>query len=217
MKQKLMAFAFVATFGLSYSYTQAQQDETQEFGFFMKNGETKKKITEINCYSFDELWVKFPITPEMFGYDNVVIRVYQLSNNGSVHQRAGYGFDGSVFRAKFAGKQEEEMILFRKGAQEHAFKTGGLSRGLMKYGASKGALEGATMVIEILGQTITGYAEEIVGNRVVRQPTYSSADLLYKSDKIVLKNRERKIVVNLPIGGQVGSLDVDLSVPCGNE
>lgn len=214
---KNFLFTLLAFFSLTSHHTFSQDtiNKSSEYGFYVKNGANKKLITELGCYSFDELWAKFPITQEMFGYDNIVVRIYQLNSAGGIHQYCGYGFDGNVFKAKYTGKESGELIIFSKGRQEHSFKTGAITRGSMAFAPNNKAAEaGAHLVIEILGQTITGYAEELVGNRYVRTPTYSSADLLYKSTLIPLKNREKKVSVYLPIGGRVGSLDVDLSQPC---
>lgn len=214
MKSIFLFLSFYISLGLYCNNMFAQDTNDDGFGFYMKNGEHKKQVQELNCYSFDELWVKFPIKQEMFGYDNVVVIVYELSYSGSVINRAGFGFDGNVFRAKFTGKEWGELKLFGKGVQKHTFKTGFLERGALKYAPSKKRIEGELLYFKVLGQTITGYVEEIVGNRIVKEPSWSDADLLYQSAAIPLNNREKKVVVNLPIGGQVGSLDVDLSQPC---
>lgn len=58
---------------------------------------------------------------------------------------------------------------------------------------------------------ITGYYEEIVGNKIYKKPQYSSASIIYTGEKLPLNNREKlKYLKAMATNKQ----EIDLSVPC---
>ena len=67
---KNFLFTLLAFFCLTSHYTFSQDtiNKSSECGFYVKNGVNKTLITELGCYTFDELSVTFPLIPEMQVY-----------------------------------------------------------------------------------------------------------------------------------------------------
>jgi hypothetical protein len=179
-----------------------------EEGFYLNNG--KNKISELSCYTFDDLSVKFPILPEMFGYDWVLITVNKYNAKDELSSSCGFGYDGSVFNAKYKNKESSEFTFFKKGEQKHCLKDGELTRVSLMYTNAEKGLIGACIQLQIYGSMITGYSERVVGNRIIKEPTYSSATIIYEGQKLPLTNREKVNRFKL-----LTITKVDLSLPCG--
>jgi hypothetical protein len=202
---KKLTLFFVALFFITGISNIKGQDELS--GFYLNNG--KNKISELNCYSFDNLSVKFPILPEMLGYDQIGIAVVKYNAKNELSSSCGYEYDKPIFNAKFSNKESGELTFFKKGGQEHCLSKGTLTRVELKYTNAEKGLVGACIQLQVYGYMVSGSYERVVGNYVVKEPTYSST-LIYEGPKLPLTNREKvNRFVLLTI------TKVDLSVPCG--
>ena len=202
IKQKGIALVIISSIVLM-GFRPANVNE----GFYLHNG--KDKISELNCYAFDDLSVKFPILPEMHGYDWVLITVCKYNSDKECISNCGFGYDGPVFRAKYRNQKSGEFTFFKKGEQKHCLEDGTLTRVELKYTNADRGLIGACLRLQIHGSMITGYREEVVGNRIEKKPTYSKATLLYEGPQLPLTNREKVNRFKL-----LTITKVDLSVPC---
>ncbi|MCC6372024.1 MAG: hypothetical protein IT236_13555 [Bacteroidia bacterium] len=180
--------------------------ETVE-GFYLNGGKTK--ITELGCYSFEDLSAKVPILPEMHGYDYIAVNIIKYNAEKESVAYCGYSYDGPVFRSKYANKEMMDLKIFKKGEQRHCTERGELTRVDLKYTNADRGLVGAYMQIVVKGQMISGYEEEIVGNKIIKKPTYSTATTIYEGPELPLTNREKVNRFKL-----LTITSVDLSVPC---
>lgn len=200
---KIFLFILVVFTCLTSHHTLSQDtiNKSPEYGFYVKNGTNKKLIKGLDCYSFDELSVTFPLTPEMQGYDYIGILVYHDDDRGWSQGFCEIVYPGDVFRAKFQGQKEGEVILFKKGHQKHALNNGEMTRGSLNYSYSS-RLEGHIMKYKVYGYSITGYSN---GSSI-----YSDRFYLYESDIIPMTNRGKKKAFLAFAEERI----VDLSQPC---
>ena len=204
----ILVLTFCACMFLGFSPSSSDGNE----GFYLNRG--KDKIESLDCYSFDDLMVKFPILPEMMGYDKVYLEICKNSGNVKCIDQCFITYSGSVFTAKYQNKSIGELTFFRKGEQRNCLDSdpnGSLNRYSLKNTVRKKSLTDATLQLRIKGYTITGYSEEISGNRIIQKPIYSRPTLIYEGEELPLTNRV-KISLIQGLGDVVQN--VDLSVPC---
>lgn len=205
-RKALIAVLFIGFF-ISSSFKTSELKE--DFGFYLNNGQDK--IAKLDCYSFDDLMIKFPVLPEMHGYDIVQIVICKNGGDSRCVDQCGVTYDGNVFRAKYKDVSSGELTIFRKGEQQTGLESSGtFNRYSLKHTVSKKSVADASLHFFIRGYMITGYSEEIVGNKIVKKPIYSSPTAIFISEKIALENREKIGVLKGVYGEQV----VDLSIPC---
>jgi hypothetical protein len=138
-------------------------------GFYVNNG--KDKIKELNCYTFEDLMVKFPILPEMHGYDWIIIQICKSGSSSKCVEGCGVNYDGPVFRAKYQKLNHGELTFFKKGEQENCLTKGSISHFSLKYTTDDKSIKAGSLKLTIYGQMISGYKEEIVGNSIRKKPT----------------------------------------------
>lgn len=203
MKNTSLFLIFISFFSF-YNYAQESND-SDIYGFYMKNGDKKVHLSEISCYSFDELSIVFPNLPEMRGYDFIGILIYHYDARGWSQGFTEISYTRDIFNAKFPN-QSVEVVFFKKGKQKHDLRNGEMTRGSLNYSPTK-KLEGHTMKFQVYGYSITGHYNG--------STTYSDRYYIYESEALPMTNRERRSNATLPFAGVVGkSLDVDLSIPC---
>lgn len=202
MKNTFLLLSFISFFSF-YNYSQETND-SDIYGFYMKNGDKKVHLSEISCYSFDELSIVFPILPEMQGYDRIGFLIYHYDAKGWSQGFCEVQYTRDMMNAKFPGEQGE-VVLFKKGSQKHALTNGEMSRGTLNYSPTRNT-EGHTLKFKVYGYSIVGHSN---GSSL-----YSDYFYLYESEAIPMTNRAKKSSTVLPFVGRIGSTDVDLSQPC---
>jgi|JI7StandDraft_1071085.scaffolds.fasta_scaffold32026_2 hypothetical protein len=198
MKFKLFLLLSACTF-LFTSFIQ----EAGEDGFYVNEGKTK--INKLGCYNFADLSAKFPIKPEMMGYDEIRVVVgvmHEGDQAGNPAMCAAVYINGKIFKSKYAQAKSGSQNIFIKDQQNSVMCKAGeyFNRGHLKYTGSDDKLTTASLQLSVWGRVITGYKEEVVGERIEKTPIFSPWEMVHESVKLPLANREKipklKVLLN---------------------
>lgn len=207
-----LAFAFLL---LTFSTTKAQDDLS---GVYVDG----IKTTELNCASFGDMYVVFPIDKlKSFESVNVYGSVeYNRDWQKTVGNANTYFKTASLDLKSFTYKNQTyvKISLIRKGNQESDYYTPRTSAGLIPYQLMRSSLSYDTKAnfgtpkelrVQINGANAKGSTEAYDAgcNCIVKKPIYEATE--YKVFYVTLKNSAK-----LGFAKSYDDTKVDLSQPC---
>jgi len=187
MKTKLLLSIIIFLF--TVNITMAQE------GWYVNNG--KRLITELPCYDFDNLMLKYTVPSSASGFDRIDCIVFFADAKGNTigNPYADIYESSIAYTASASGgimwifKTENSQGEFQNYEQydDNVFEL--ITRSDLQYGSKK-TLEGTTFIAAVYGKTITGYDEKVDANGVWHKtPVFSDRTKLYESPPLALKNR----------------------------
>lgn len=185
-KKKSTLFLFALLF---VSLRSNAQELEMKSGFFLNYGHTK--VTNLDCYNFDNLMFAFEIKPEMFTYDVVNFNVnYDTANTALTWFTKS--MTQEMFKTKFEGKKVGYIMIFEAG--KFASDIPGFNRGYLAYTSNLGQkkkLNNWPVVFAISGGIQDGYKTVTSGSTYKTVANYQYTRL--HTNRIICSNRVNKL------------------------